>query len=293
MTVGATVARGAEPALPALAGVMAQSRTENFPVASRVLPKESRRHLMAVYGFARLIDDIGDELPGDRSGALDWAETELDRAFAGDATHPIFESLQDTLDAIALPRQPFADLIEANRQDQTVSRYASYEELLGYCRLSANPVGRLVLGVFGQADAERVALSDQVCTGLQLLEHWQDVREDYACSDRVYLPTEDLDRYHVSEADLGGGGPSAPSFRRLMAFEVGRARELLLDGRALVGRLRGRPRVAVAGFVAGGLAGLDAIERAGYDVLTGSPRPGPGRVGAGTFRLFLRGGSRR
>jgi squalene synthase HpnC len=272
--------------------VMAQARDENFPVASRVLPRQSRMHLLAVYGFARLVDDIGDELAGDRLAALDWAELELDAAFAGGATHPVFTRLQSTLAEIVLPRRPFADLIAANRQDQVVSRYACYEDLIRYCALSANPVGRLVLDVLGQSRDDRVAFSDQVCTGLQLVEHWQDVREDLGRGDRIYIPTEDLGRYGVSEEELRGG-VAGPAFRRLMAFEVGRARDLLLAGSPLIGQLRGRPRVAVAGFVAGGLAAIDAIETAGFDVLSRSPRPAPGRIAAKMARLLAgRGGGR-
>jgi squalene synthase HpnC len=272
--------------LPTPASVMAQARHENFPVASRVLPRESRRHLLAVYGFARLVDDIGDELEGDRLAALDWAERELDASFAGTATHPVFTRLQETLADIALPRGPFADLIEANRQDQVVSRYARYEDLLEYCRLSANPVGRLVLDVLGESGGERVVLSDQVCTGLQLVEHWQDVREDLEQSDRIYIPTEDLERYGVCESELRGA-TAGPGFRRLMAFEVGRARDLLVAGSELVNRLHGRPRVAVAGFVGGGLAAIDSIERSGYDVLSRSPRPAPTRVTARIAGLLV------
>jgi squalene synthase HpnC len=272
--------------LPAPESVTAQARHENFTVASRVLPRESRKHLLAVYGFARFVDDIGDELQGDRLAALDWAERELDASFGGSATHPVFVDLQETLADIALPREPFADLIEANRQDQIVSRYARYEDLLEYCRLSANPVGRLVLDVLGVSGDERVALSDQVCTGLQLVEHWQDVREDVEQSDRIYVPTEDLDRYGVSERDLRGR-TAGPAFRRLMAFEAGRARDLLVAGSELVRALRGRPRVAVAGFVAGGLAAIDAIEKAGYDVLSDSPRPAPARVTVRMTSLLL------
>jgi squalene synthase HpnC len=284
MSVGAVAAPDIE-----LAGVLAQARHENFPVASRVLPRESRQHLMAVYGFARLVDDIGDELEGDRPAALDWAEAELDLTFAGHAIHPIFKALQATLDEIALPRTPFADLIDANRQDQVVSRYASFDDLLAYCRLSANPVGRLVLDVLGEAGGERIALSDKVCTGLQLVEHWQDVREDYERGDRIYIPVQDLEHFGVTESELGSDQPASPAFRRLMAFEVGRARDFIVSGSPLVQRLNGRARLAVAGFVAGGLAALDAIERAGYDVLSRSPRPRPGRVAAGTVRLAAAG----
>jgi squalene synthase HpnC len=267
--------------------VMGKARKENFPVASRLLPRASRADLLALYGFARLVDDIGDESEGDRLAELDWAETELDRAYAGEASHPVFRALQVTLDSVELPRQDFVDLIEANRRDQVVAAYGTYEELLAYCALSAAPVGRLVLRVLGVADARRVQLSDRVCAGLQLVEHWQDVRED-AEHGRVYLPKEDLDRFGVDAADLRGSD-ATPAFRRLLAFEVARARQLLDAGTFLVRSLQGRPRLAVAGFVAGGAVALDAIERAGFDVLGARPRPRPGRLAVNLARVAAGG----
>jgi squalene synthase HpnC len=270
---------------------MRQARHENFPVASIVLPRRVRSHLLALYGFARLVDDIGDEAPGDRLAALDWAEQELDRAYAGRATTAVFGALQQSLATVDLPRQAFADLIEANRRDQTVHRYGTYDELLGYCALSANPVGRLVLRVFDADDARRRQLSDQVCSGLQLVEHWQDVAED-AGRDRVYLPLADLDRFGVTVEELTGGHPT-PAFRRLMAFEVRRARDLLAGGDHLVRSLHGFARLAVAGFVAGGRSALDAIEAGGYDVLGGRPRPRPGRLATATLRLAASTGGPR
>jgi squalene synthase HpnC len=257
-------------ALPAPDAVMARARTENFPVASRLLPRAVRAHLLALYGFARLVDELGDEVAGDRLALLDWLEAELDRAYAGRATHPLMRRLEPTLTACALPRAPFAELIEANRVDQRVQRYETWEQLRGYCALSANPVGHLVLGVLDAATPDRLARSDAICTALQLVEHCQDVREDLARG-RVYLPAEDLARCGATVDDLAAPAAGAP-VRRTIALEVDRARGLLDEGAPLVRALRGRPRLAVAGFVAGGRAALDAIERADFDVLSRTPR---------------------
>jgi squalene synthase HpnC len=265
----------APPAIPTADEVMARATTENFPVASRVLPRRIRAHLLAVYGFARLVDELGDAAPGDRLAALDWLEHDLDRAYAGRAEHPLLTRLTPTLRACALPREPFARLIEANRVDQRVSRYETWEQLQSYCALSANPVGELVLGVLGALTPARVALSDAICTALQLAEHCQDVAEDVARG-RVYLPAEDLARFGCVPADLTARHAGEP-LRRLLAFEVARARGLLAEGAPLIDELRGRPRLAVAAFVAGGRAALDAIERAQYDVLPGPPHAGAAR----------------
>jgi squalene synthase HpnC len=269
---------------PAAEAVMARAQTENFPVASRVLPARERRHLLAVYGFARLVDELGDAAAcgrpaaaaaAERLAALDWLEQELDRAFRGEAAHPLLVRLGQTLRECSLSRDPFVRLIEANRVDQRVSRYQTWAQLRDYCALSADPVGEIVLGVFGQANPERIALSDSICTALQLTEHCQDVAEDLARG-RVYLPAEDLERFGCDPAELAGARASAP-LREVLAFEVERARGLLADGLPLIAQLRGRPRLAVAAFAAGGRAALDAIERAGYDVLAGPPRAGSAR----------------
>ncbi len=251
--------------------IMAKSGRENFPVASPLLPRGTRSHLLAIYGFARLVDDLGDEAPGDRLAGLDWLERELDLVYEGTPGHPLMRLLVTTVNRFDVPDEPFRKLIEANRQDQRVRSYATYEDLLAYCELSANPVGHLVLYVFEAATADRMKLSDSVCSGLQLTEHWQDVREDLERG-RIYLPQEDLARFGCSVDDLGASRPTE-AFARLMAFEVERARKLLARGAPLVARLRGRPAVAVAAFVAGGRSALDAIARAGYDVLGRSPRP--------------------
>jgi squalene synthase HpnC len=255
---------------PTAEAVMARARSENFPVASRLLPQQVRSHLLALYGFARLVDELGDSAPGDRLAALDWLGGELDRAFAGHAEHPLLVRLTPTLRECLLPREPFVRLIEANRVDQTVASYQTWEQLRAYCSLSADPVGELVLGVLGMATPARVALSDRICTALQLTEHCQDVAEDLAAG-RVYLPVEDLQRFGCTRADLAAPHAGAP-LRGAVAFEVARARGLLDDGAPLIGELRGRAGLAVAAFVAGGRSALDAIERAGYDVLAGPPR---------------------
>ncbi|MBM4437575.1 MAG: squalene synthase HpnC [Actinobacteria bacterium] len=256
---------------PLDAAVMRQAARENFPVAAWFLPRRVRRDLLNLYGFARLTDDLGDEAAGDRGALLDWLEGELRAVYAGLPTHPAMRRLRATVRRFDLPATPFQRLIQANRQDQTVRRYPTYAELAGYCALSANPVGHLVLYVLGAATPDRIELSDRVCTGLQLVEHWQDVAEDFAM-DRVYLPQDELSRFGVSEDDLAARRPS-PAFRRLMAFEVARAQALLGEGAPLAATLRGRARIAVAAFVEGGRAALRAIEQADYDVLTQSPRP--------------------
>jgi len=254
---------------------MARATRENFPVASRLLPRDTRRHLLAIYGFARLVDDIGDEAAGDRVALLDWLEGEVDRTYAGTPTHPLMQRLVPTVRRFQIPRQPFDRLIAANRQDQEVRTYASFDDLVAYCELSANPVGHLVLYVLGAATPKRMALSDSVCTGLQLVEHWQDVAEDLARR-RVYLPQEDLERFGCPVEGLGASRPSR-AFRRLMAFEVGRAGTILDEGAPLARDLGGRAGFAVAAFVAGGRSALGAIARAGYDVLSVRPRPSRAR----------------
>jgi squalene synthase HpnC len=264
----------AAPPAPSAREVMARAEGENFPVASRVLPARVRAHLLAVYGFARLVDELGDSAPGDRLAALDWLQAELERAYAHTAEHPLMKRLAQTIEACALPREPFERLIEANRTDQRVSRYETWGQLRGYCALSADPVGEIVLGVFGAATPERVALSDSICTALQLAEHCQDVAEDYAAG-RVYLPLEDLERFGCELEQIGTGVEHARTpqpLRAVLAFETERGRALLDRGAPLIGELHGRERLAVAAFLAGGRAAFDAIEHAGYDVLAGAPK---------------------
>jgi squalene synthase HpnC len=312
----------APPGVPAARAVMARAAGENFPVASRVLPRGSRQGLLALYGFARLADELGDGDGGsstDRLAALAWLEDELARAYAGRATHPLLARLQPVLRECALPREPFARLIEANRVDQRVARYETWEQLLGYCELSANPVGELVLGIFGKATPARVALSDRICTALQLAEHWQDVAEDFRRG-RVYLPGEDRARFGCREGELAGGqgaaargggehasgpgggdvedaggagdagnvrGGAGRRLRGLLAFEVARTRALLAEGLPLIATLSGRERLAVAAFAGGARAALDAVERASYDVLAGAPRASRSRRLAAAAHLLI------
>jgi squalene synthase HpnC len=250
--------------------VMARAETENFPVASRLLPRRVRSHLLAIYGFARLADELGDAAPGDRLAALDWLSEDLDRAFEGRAEHPLLARLAPTLRECSLPREPFERLIEANRMDQRVMQYLTWTQLRGYCALSADPVGELVLGVLDMATPARIALSNSICTALQLAEHCQDVAEDLARG-RVYLPAEDLARFGCTTADLAAEHAGEP-LRHVLALEVDRSRALLAEGAPLIDQLQGRGRLAVAAYVAGGYAALSAIERAAYDVLDGPPR---------------------
>jgi squalene synthase HpnC len=284
---------------PAIDALSARAAGENFPVAMRVLPRRYRRHLMAVYRFARLVDDVGDEASGDRLQLLDEIEQDLGRAFTGGAGPrlQVTAELARTAKECAISAQPFSMLIQANRQDQTVHRYATFDQLLGYCDLSANPVGRAVLGIFGVTTPGREHLSDLVCTALQLAEHWQDVAEDLA-RDRIYLPAEDMAAFGCAESDLAeaarrDGKPVPPRVRELLRFETERAARLLADGAALTGTLRGWARLAVAGYVAGGRATLAAITKAGstggFDVFAATPRPGRVRTVAELVRAYLTG----
>ncbi|MFD0154717.1 squalene synthase HpnC [Streptomyces sp. NPDC055721] len=267
---------------------LGKAADENFPVAPFFLPRAWRDDLMAVYGYARLVDDIGDGdlAPGgadarhlgltpeegeDKLALLDAFEADLRRVFDDTPRHPLLRALQPTVRRCGLTPEPFLGLIAANRQDQLVRRYETYDDLLAYCELSANPVGRLVLAITGTDTPERIRRSDEICTALQIVEHLQDVAEDLG-RDRIYLPAEDLKRFHVTEDDLARPTAGA-SVRALIAFEAERARELLHAGTPLVGSVHGRLRLLLAGFTAGGLAALDAITAAGFDVLPGPPGP--------------------
>jgi squalene synthase HpnC len=249
--------------------VAARARTENFPVASLLFPHALRPHLRAVYGFARLVDILGDEAEGDRLALLDELEHEVDACYgAGAPAWPVMQQLQPTIREFDLPREPFLRLIEANRMDQQISEYATWADLKHYCVHSADPVGRLVLGLLRRADdAELVAASDDVCTGLQLVNFLQDVPRDLALG-RIYLPAEDRRRYDVTVLD----GPNEP-LTRLLRFEADRARGLLSGGRLLRDRIGGRVGRAVGLFARGGLAALEALEDAGWDIFTRRPRP--------------------
>ncbi len=248
---------------------LAGSHYENFPVLSLAVPSRLRDAFAAVYAFCRAVDDLGDEAPGDRLGLLDAWEMDLLLVWKGLPRHPIMRALIPVVRAHDIPPQPFRRLVQANRMDQKRNRYAAFEDLKEYCRHSADPVGHLVLYLYGHRDAERRRLSDAVCTGLQLANFWQDVARDLADRNRIYLPQEDLSRFGVSEADLAREG-AAPAVRTLMAFEVARARALFAEGAPLVASLEGRARWPVAAFIAGGLAVLDALAAQGYDYV---PRP--------------------
>lgn len=278
---------GAVESLPGADEVYGRAPSENFSVASIVLGRDNRRHLTAIYGYARLVDQIGDAVEGDRAAALDLFEADLSRIFDGATpAHPVLRRLATTVRELQLPRGPFDRLIEANRRDQEVAAYESFDQLVAYCDLSANPVGELVLHVFAAATPDRIALSDRICTALQLAEHWQDVAEDRAAG-RIYLPAEDLDRFGVPPTELDRSH-AGPRLRELMVFEVARARQLLDNGAPLVGRLDGRARIAVAGYVGGGRAALGAIEAAGYDVLAGATKAGRARRARATLSTYAR-----
>ncbi len=250
-------------ALPTREQVLPQAGRENFTVASGILGRRRARHLMAIYGFARLVDDVGDEAAGDRGALLDLVALELRRVYAqpglGEPQHPLMQELALTVKECRLPIGPFERLIEANRMDQVLTRYQTFAQLLDYCQLSAAPVGELVLGVFGVATSNRIALSDRVCAGLQVVEHLQDIAEDHSRG-RVYMPREDLDRFGCGEEDLAAPVPSA-KLRALMSFEGARARALLGSGAPLARTLPPAPRLAIAGFVAGGLRALDELDQ--------------------------------
>jgi squalene synthase HpnC len=221
-----------------------------------------------VYAFARTVDDLGDESAGDRTASLLEFRADLARVWAGGRPGaPVLRELVPTVRACDLPREPFDDLVRANLRDQERASYATYADLAAYCTLSADPVGRIVLGVFGVRSAGAAALSDRICTALQLVEHWQDVAEDRDAG-RVYLPAEDIAAYGASL----DGSVSGPALRRLVRYESGRAAELFVAGEPLLGQLRGWARLAVTGYLAGGLAALDALRRAGFAVLEGTPR---------------------
>lgn len=251
----------------------AREKEENFPVALRWLPREPRRHLHAVYAATRLIDQIGDEAPGDRVSQLLALRADLAGLYQGHPpADPVLQMLAPTVAACDLPQDAFQELIEANLIDQRVHRYATFDDLLGYCRLSADPVGRLVLAVFAQSTPETVALSDRVCSALQVLEHCQDVAEDYAAG-RIYLPQRDLAEAGVAESSLATGGPGDPACRAVVLTQLDRCEAMLDEGAPLVARLTGWARLAVAGYIAGGCATVRALRAAEGDVWTAPVRP--------------------
>jgi squalene synthase HpnC len=267
-----------------------KAQAENFPVALRVLPARYRTHLQHLYEVARVIDDLGDTgAPEQRTAALVAFRRDLATIWAGGAPRAaVLISLAESVAACDLPEQPFVDLIVANLRDQTSTTYATYEQLLDYCTLSANPVGRLVLDVFRASTPGRIALSDKVCTALQIIEHCQDVAEDHRAG-RRYLPKTDVDRFGVGPADLEAATASL-ALRRLIRFEVERADALLTEGTALLRELRGWARLAVAGYIAGGRAAVVALRRADWNVLPTHPRRRRRDVVRALAGLWLRSG---
>jgi squalene synthase HpnC len=250
---------------------LARTHYENFSVATWFLPKKLRQDFFNVYAYCRISDDLGDEV-GDPAAALalldEW-QTELDACYEGNPRHPVFVALAETVRTFNIPKHEFSDLLIAFRQDQTVTRFETFDDVLAYCRFSANPVGHLVLYLCGYHDAERQQLSDYTCTALQLANFWQDVTVDYA-KGRIYLPLEDLRRYSVSEEDLAQTR-NTPAFCRMMKFEVQRAREWFERGLPLVGKVDKELAVDLELFSRGGQEILNAIERQDFAVLGRRP----------------------
>jgi squalene synthase HpnC len=250
---------------------LAHTHYENFSVATWFLPQRLRQHFCNVYAYCRISDDLGDEVgdPSQSLQLLDQWEAELDACYSGNPRHSVFVALADTVRIFDVPKQPFADLLIAFRQDQSVGRYPTFDDLLGYCRYSANPVGHLVLYLCGYSDTERQAFSDFTCTALQLANFWQDVSIDYA-KGRIYLPVEDMKRYIVSEDDIAAQR-NTPAFCELMAFEVTRARDWFLRGLSLVEKVDRELAIDLELFSRGGQEILNAIARQKYAVLGRRP----------------------
>ncbi len=265
------VATGGLAAARAYCAYVTRTHYENFTVASLLLPRRLVPHFQAVYAYCRWADDLADETPaGDTAlSLLGWWRGELMAVYAGGARHPVMVALRDTVRRFAIPPEPFLDLLTAFGQDQRVREYDTFDQLLGYCRNSANPVGRLVLHLFGVCTPDRVAWSDEICTGLQLANFWQDVARDLDIG-RVYLPAEDRRRFGFGDADLAAKR-FTPALAELMRFEVARARGFFDRGEPLLATLPPAARIDVRLFAAGGRAVLDAIERHGYDVFARRP----------------------
>ena len=261
---------------------IAQSHYENFPVLSLAVPSSLRQHFANIYAFCRWSDDLGDEV-GESSQSvelLDWWREEVTSLYSGLPRHPVMIALAETVKAFSIPAEPFLDLISAFRQDQFTKRYATFEELRDYCRRSADPVGRLVLYMLGCHTPDRVALSDSICTGLQLANFLQDVGVDYHEKGRIYLPQKEWERYGVTESDFRLRS-ATPGFLSLMKQEVDRAEGWLREGLPLAVMMPGRFRLMIALFGEGGLAILRRIRHEGYNVLAERPRLGRlNRIGA-------------
>ena len=252
---------------------MARAHYENFPVASFFIPAEKRPYVWSVYAFARTADDFADEGHRTEEGRLakldDWG-SQLEACYRGSANHPVFVALADAAASTGIPQQLLADLLSAFRMDVTKHRYATYDELLGYCRCSANPVGRLVLQIFGHARERTMLQSDAVCTALQLTNFWQDVATDWQ-KGRIYLPLEDMSRFGYTESDLSQGVVDE-RFRGLLKFEVDRTRGLFRAGSPIVVEAPPDLHLELALTLNGGLRILRKIERASYDVLNRRPK---------------------
>ncbi|MCC7084895.1 MAG: squalene synthase HpnC [Pirellulales bacterium] len=245
---------------------LAESHYENFTVASWLLPAELRPHFCNIYAYCRWSDDLADETAGgvQTLELLDWWQSQLEDCYRGVTAHPVFVALEETIREFKIPIEPFRDLLTAFRQDQTNTRYQTFDELLGYCRNSANPVGRLVLYLGRCHDEERGRLSNSICTGLQLANFWQDIARDYERG-RIYLPTESCRRFGYEEA-MFCRREFNPQFRDLLASEVDRAEQLLVAGEPLIAMMPQKLRVDIELFIEGGLAILRAIRRMDFNV---------------------------
>ncbi|HYV36778.1 MAG TPA: squalene synthase HpnC [Gemmataceae bacterium] len=255
----------------AYCGRLARTHYENFSVASLLLPRRLLRPFHAVYAYCRWADDLGDETGGGQKALdlLQWWREQLLECYNGTPRHPVMVALRDTVRQFHIPPEPFLDLLLAFEQDQRVKRYDTYEQLLGYCRNSANPVGRLVLYLCESHDALNRGYSDKICTGLQLANFWQDVARDLDIG-RVYLPAEDRRRFGYSDANLEAR-QFTPAFEQLLRFEVERARQLFEDGRPLIAQMPHDVQPDIELFLGGGLAILRKIEQQGYNVWQARP----------------------
>jgi len=250
---------------------LATHHYENFTVASVFLPRHLRQHFYNVYAYCRWADDLADEVtnPSEALKLLNWWDSELHQCYAGSAKHPVFVALRGTIERFELPIEPFSDLLTAFRQDQSVRRYATWDAVIEYCRYSANPVGRIVLHLFGYKDRERQVLSDFTCTALQLANFWQDVSRDLQM-DRIYIPVDLMRAHGIAESDLFAGRFDS-RYEKLMCVLVDRTRELFEKGFPLAQRVAPKLRVDIELFSRGGLAVLDAIELIGYNTLQQRP----------------------
>lgn len=250
---------------------LAKTHYENFSVATWFLPRRLRQHFYNVYAYCRISDDLGDEVgdPQQSLELLDQWEAELNACYDGSPKHPVFVALAETVKQCGIPKHEFSDLLIAFRQDQTVTRFETFDDILAYCRYSANPVGHLVLYLCGYGDAERQQLSDYTCTALQLANFWQDIFVDYG-KGRIYLPLEDLRRFGVTGDDIAQRR-ATPQFIAMLKFEVERARDWFARGFPLVKKVNRELAIDLELFSRGGQEILNAIERQGFDVLRARP----------------------